>query len=160
MLIAPGVKLRPETETDEPFLRQLFIATRRGEFAPLGMEESQLVAFLNTQFDLQRSHFRAVYRDTDWSIVERKGVPVGRLYVSRGMLERVLVDIALLPEVSGQGIGAALLDHMLREARAAGRAVTLHVRPHNPARRLYARKGFAETGFDGADVTMRWTPPG
>ena len=160
MTIAPGVTLRPETDADEAFVRRLFIANRRDEFAPLGMSEVQLEALLNTQFDLQRSHFRAAFRDADWSIVVRKGEPIGRLYVARGMDVRTLVDIALLPECAGQGIGSALLDHLLREAKAAGRGVTLHVRPHNPARQLYARKGFVETGLDGPDVTMKWSPPG
>ncbi len=156
MLIAPGVRLRPETDADEAFVRALFIATRRGEFDMLGMAEAQLAQLLDTQFDLQRAHFRSAFRDADWSIVERKGVAVGRLYVARGMQARTLVDIALLPDHSGQGIGGALLDHVIAEAKAAGRAVELHVRPHNPARLLYARKGFAETGFDGANVSMRW----
>lgn len=160
VLIAPGITLRPETAEDEAFLRQLFIANRRGEFAPLGMAETALVALLDTQFDLQRSHFRAAFRDADWSIVMRKGAAVGRLYVAKSMAARVLVDISLMPEISGQGIGGVLIDHILREAQAARRAMTLHVRPHNPARRLYARKGFAETGLEGADMTMRWSPGG
>jgi len=136
----------------------MFIANRRGEFAPLGMPEAQLVHFLDSQFDLQRRHFRAAFLDADWSVVIRKGEPIGRLYVAREMAARVLVDISLLPEWSGQGIGGALLDHVLREAGAAGRAVTLHVRPHNPARLLYARKGFVESGLEGTDMTMKWNP--
>jgi ribosomal protein S18 acetylase RimI-like enzyme len=160
VLIAPGIALRPETEADEPFLRRLFIANRRAEFAALRMGEAELDAFLGTQFDLQTRHFRTVFRDADWSIVERKRVAIGRLYVSRGMQARELFDIALLPQWSGQGIGGKLIDHVLREARAAGRAVALQVRPDNPARLLYARKGFAETGFDGSNISMKWTPPG
>lgn len=157
-MIAPGITLRQETAEDEAFLRRLFIALRRGEFAPIGMGEAQLEALLGTQFQLQRTHFRMMFPDADWSIVEHKGVPIGRLYVGRTMAARVLVDISLLPEWSGRGIGAALIDHMLAEARKAGRGVTLHVRPHNPARRLYLRKGFVETGSDGGDVTMAWRP--
>lgn len=122
------------------------------------MGEAQLEAFLGTQFELQRRHFRAVFRDADWSIVMRKSEPIGRLYVAREMDARTLFDIALLPEWSGQGIGGRLIDHMLREAKAAARPVNLHVRPDNPARLLYARKGFVETGFDGANVLMKWTP--
>lgn len=159
MLIAQGVRLRPERDADLPFIRRLFIANRRDEFASLGMAEAQLEQLLGTQFDLQRTHFRAAFRDADWSIVERKGEAIGRLYVARGMQGRELFDISLLPEWCGKGIGGKLIDHVLAEARAAGRAVTLHVRPHNPARLLYARKGFAETGFDGANVAMKWEPP-
>lgn len=111
---------------------------------------------LNSQFDLQRAHFRAVYRDADWWIVERRREAIGRLYVGRDMGVRTIVDIALLPDWSGQGIGGWLIDHVLAEAGAAGRPVTLMVRPHNPARRLYLRKGFVETGVEGADIAMTW----
>lgn len=155
-MIAPGIRLREETAGDETFLRRLFFSTRQAEFAPLGMGEAQLAQLLNSQFDLQRTHFRAMYRDADWSIVERRREPIGRLYVGRDMGVRTIVDIALLPEWSGRGIGGALIDYVLAEAKASERPVTLHVRPYNPARRLYVRKGFVETGVEGADITMRW----
>lgn len=154
----PSFQLRSETAEDEAFLRRLFVAGRRAEFAAAGMTDAQIEMLLAQQFNLQRTHYRAAYADADWLVVERQGQPIGRLYVARAMDGRHLVDIALMPEWQGKGIGARLIDQVLADARAAGRPVHLHVRPHNPARRLYLRKGFVETAFDGSDVAMSWTP--
>ena len=156
--IAPGLRLRDETPEDEPFLRGLFLAVRGPEFAATGLPPAAIEQLMATQFILQSSQYRATFRDADWHIVEHQGVPVGRLYVAREMAGRALFDISLLPDVSGRGIGGKLIDHVLAEAQAAGRTVRLTVRTTNPARRLYLRKGFVETGMEGADIGMLWRP--
>jgi ribosomal protein S18 acetylase RimI-like enzyme len=71
------------------------------------------------------------------------GEPAGRLYVHRGDRETRIVDIALLPEQRGIGIGTTLLRDLLAEADAAGKSVTMHVEQFNPALRLYERLGFS-----------------
>ena len=43
------------------------------------------------------------------------------------------------------------------EARAAGKALTIHVEKNNPAMRLYRRLGFVPTGEHGVYDLMRWT---
>lgn len=56
--------------------------------------------------------------------------------------------IAVRPDHSGQGLGAALLSAALRWGeRVGGRSMILNVRPENSrARRLYEKAGFADTG--------------
>jgi GNAT superfamily N-acetyltransferase len=157
-LIGSGIGLRDEAAEDEAFLRRLFLALRSPEFLSLGLPADAVETLLNTQFELQRTDFRRRFKDADWQIVERRKQPIGRLYVAREMDARVLFDISLLPDCAGQGIGGRLIDHVLAGASRAGRPVTLHVRPQNPARRLYLRKGFVETGIEGGDIAMRWTP--
>ena len=50
-----------------------------------------------------------------------------------------------------RGVGSALLDALLRQARGAGyQAVSLSVEPDNPAVRLYERAGFIRVGGAGA----------
>jgi GNAT superfamily N-acetyltransferase len=116
---------------------------------------------LGMQFMAQRGHYRASYPQAIWSIVERKGEAIGRLCVDKGALGAakaedawLLVDIALMPDWSGQGIGSAVLDRLIAEAKAAGKPIRLTVRQENPARRLYRAKGFVETGFEGPDIVM------
>jgi len=88
--------------------------------------------------------------------------PSSRLYVLRAAAERVagycavwlIVDelhinnIAVRPELRGQGMGSALLARVLEEAAQAGaRRATLEVRRSNDAaRRLYERFGFRIAG--------------
>ena len=70
-------------------------------------------------------------------------MPVGRLYVDRWPREVRIVDISLLPEHRGRGLGGALLAAVFAEADAAGKPVSIHVERFNPALRLYTRLGFA-----------------
>lgn len=62
--------------------------------------------------------------------------------------EGEIANLAVAPEARGQGLGAALLDAALREARARGVVmVYLEVRQSNDvARALYASRGFREVG--------------
>jgi ribosomal protein S18 acetylase RimI-like enzyme len=50
--------------------------------------------------------------------------------------------IAVLPEVTGQGVGSALLSHLIGTVRAEVPAIVLTVRSDNPAKNLYERFGF------------------
>jgi len=106
-------------------------------------DEGQKDAFLRAQFDAQDAWWRESYKGASFDVVVVDGEPAGRLYVHRGASELRIVDIALLPEHRGSGIGTALLDNLLAEADAAGKSVTIHVERMNPALRLYERLGFA-----------------
>jgi ribosomal protein S18 acetylase RimI-like enzyme len=149
--------LRPETAEDETFLRHLNIAVRWNEFAALPLPPEQKVALLQQQYEARHRGYRAEYPDADFHIVERGGAPIGRFYVHRGKREHYLVDIAILPDHAGQGVGSILLDLMLTEAARSGVDATLRVDHLNPAKRLYQRKGFVETEDLGLDALMRWT---
>jgi GNAT superfamily N-acetyltransferase len=131
---------------------------RWNEFAALPLPPEQKVALLQQQYDARHKGYRGDYPEADFHIVELDGVPIGRFYVQRGKREHYLVDIALLPDHAGQGVGAALLDMMLAEAARAGVGAALRVDHGNPAKRLYLRKGFVEVEDLGLDALMRWAP--
>ena len=95
------------------------------------------------QFELQHSQYHENYTHTTYEIVLVDGEPAGRLYVSRWENELRIVDIALVPEFRGRGVGGGLLRELLDEADAAGKRVTIHVERENPALELYRRLGFA-----------------
>ncbi|MFC6356907.1 ribosomal protein S18-alanine N-acetyltransferase [Luethyella okanaganae] len=83
----------------------------------------------------------------------------------RGAVEGDIQTIAVTESVRGRGLGRALMQRLLAEARKRGaREVFLEVRADNPvAQRLYARLGFEEVGVrrgyyqpDGVDaIVMR-----
>jgi ribosomal protein S18 acetylase RimI-like enzyme len=154
-----GFALRPETEADVPFLRRLYISTRWEELAPLAeWTEAQKIAFLDSQFDAQRSYYLSHYASAAFDVLEAQGVPAGRLYLDRQADTLLVVDIALLPEWCGRGIGTALLEAMFAEARLSGKGVTISVEKFNPALRLYRRLGFREYAEDDVYWFMHWTP--
>jgi ribosomal protein S18 acetylase RimI-like enzyme len=66
------------------------------------------------------------------------------------------MDIALLPEYCGKGIGGYLIEGVLREAADAGKRVSIHVEKHNPAQRLYARLGFQPVKDVGVYLLLEW----
>jgi ribosomal protein S18 acetylase RimI-like enzyme len=85
--------------------------------------------------------------------------PVGRLYLDRGGREYRVIDIALLPEQRGQGLGGALLRDLMDDAAASGKGLPIHVEKSNRALRLYRRLGFVTVGDRGVHCIMRWTAP-
>ncbi|HAV35433.1 MAG TPA: GNAT family N-acetyltransferase, partial [Massilia sp.] len=77
-------------------------------------------------------------------------------YVLRGAAEIRVIDIALLAQYRGQGIGTTLLRSLLDEARRGARRVTIHVEENNPALALYLRLGFTQIETHGLYRLMAW----
>lgn len=154
------VRLRPIVDADMPFLRALYASTREAELAPVPWPPETKHTFLNQQFDAQHAYYRQVYGDGDFLLVLRDEAPIGRIYLHRTSVELSVVDIALLPEFCGQGIGSALFAELFDEARETSREVTLHVEPNNPAQRLYARLGFRLAERLGMYDYFVWNPAG
>jgi len=151
-----GLALRPETEADIPFLRRLYASTRWDELAQIDWSHAQKLAFTDSQFEYQRRHYRAHYAATEWVVIEDRGVPAGRLYLYRGSKALEVIDIALLPEWRGRGIGTALMQAVCAQARASGKTVRIYVEKFNPALRLYRRLGFREISDENVYWLMEW----
>jgi ribosomal protein S18 acetylase RimI-like enzyme len=150
------LRLRPEIEADEPFLRRLFADVRGPEFALMPMDEEQRRQLIIQQFDLQRDQYRRQFPDAQWLVVEKDGAPIGRLYHYHQGNSVHIIDISLLARQRGRGIGARLLRDLQTEARSTNRMVTLRVRQDNPARHLYDRLGFRELRREGHHAFMAW----
>ena len=159
MTAAIGVNFRPELPEDEAFLAKLYASTRAGEMALTGWDAAQQEAFLRQQFQFQTAHYRKHYGDSLFQIILRDDAPIGRLYVHYGAQEIRLMDIALLPEHRGAGLGRSILENLLREAAQLGKTVTLHVERFNPALRLYQRLGFRVIEDQQINFYMEWRPP-
>lgn len=153
-----GYALRWATESDGAFLRGLYAWLRAEELAPVAWPESAKAAFLDSQFDLQHRHFVQHFADAEFLILECKGEPVGRLYVSRREEDWLVIDIGLMPAHRGKGIGSALLMQLLAAAGQQGaRSVMLHVELRNVrAHELYRRLGFRDESQEGFHRLMRW----
>jgi ribosomal protein S18 acetylase RimI-like enzyme len=151
------VTLRAETSADEPFLRELYASTRANELAQVpDWSASQRTEFLDMQFDAQRSYYREHFPAARFDIIEVEEKPVGRLYLALGEESINLMDIALLPEHRGAGIGGALTGAVQSFAASHGIAVLLHVEETNAAMRLYQRLGFEVVGEQTFYKKMRW----
>jgi GNAT superfamily N-acetyltransferase len=157
-IAAPDVALRPATPDDYAFLERVYVSTREEELAPVPWTAEQKRTFLAQQFAAQSAHYAKHYPDASFEVVLVDGEPAGRLIVARWEGEIRIVDVALLPEHRGRGIGAGLIRPLLDEADAAGLKVTINVERMNPAQRLYERLGFAPAAEDGVYVRMERPP--
>lgn len=156
---APAIEritFRPEVPDDEPFLCRLYASTRTEEMALTGWPAEQQEAFLRQQFQFQALHYRRYYSTASFEIILLEKRPVGRIYVHRGADDIRLMDIALLPENRGAGIGSWILKNLLEEAARSQKPVSLHVEPYNPAVRLYHRLGFRVVEQRGVNLFMEW----
>ena len=154
-----GLKFRPVADSDLPFLAQVYASTRAEEIAVVPWSAQQKAAFLDMQFRAQHSHYQQHYPAAERLVILRRAEQLGRLYLDRGEREHSIIDIALLPDYRRRGYGTALLQDLLDEAAAAGKAVEIYVEKFNPALRLYRRLGFVPVEEQGVYDRMRWTPP-
>jgi GNAT superfamily N-acetyltransferase len=153
------VTLRPIREEDLEFLLRLYATTRADEMAMVtDWSDEQKEWFIRMQFQAQHAWYQEHYGDAQFDLVLLDGAPVGRLYVHRRASEIRLVDISLIPELRGKGVGSALLRELMAEAEAAGKPLTIHVEKYNPAMRLYLRLGFKPIEDRGPYDLMEWKP--
>ncbi len=153
-----GVDLRPIGPADREFLYRLYASTRQAEMSLLDWSDAEKEEFLRMQFEAQHRYYVEQFPAAQLDVVLREGEPIGRLYVDRRDDEIRLIDIALLPEHRGGGIGGAMMRELLDEAREAGMPVRIHVERFNPAMRLYQRLGFERLEEQGVYDLMEWRP--
>ena len=154
------VRLRQAKDEDVEFLRILYASTREEELAVTGWSDVQKRDFCRMQFDAQAAHYLEHYPAAEFSIIEYDGNAAGRLYVNRGEREIRIMDLALLPEWRGKGIGTSLLRELQGEAAALGMPLSIHVEQFNPALRLYERLGFRPVEDRGVYYLLSWESEG
>jgi GNAT superfamily N-acetyltransferase len=153
-----GIVYRPKTDADRPFLAYVYATTRADELSLVPWTPEQKAEFLEMQFNAQWSHYEQYYPDCAFLVIEREGRPIGRIYIDRLPDEICLVDIALIPEARGTGLGTLLMQEILEEGQATGKRVLIHVERYNPAMRLYTRLGFVPVEESGVYYQMMWSP--
>jgi ribosomal protein S18 acetylase RimI-like enzyme len=157
---SPGdIALRPEQPGDEPLLFEIYASTRKDELDLTGWDTAMRQAFLNHQFNAMRQGYRTMFPQAAFSIILLGGQPIGRQVVERSPEEIHLVDIALLPEFCGQGIGTKLMRELLAEAAVAGKSIRLQVVLHSRATAFYIRMGFRRVGEPDVYETLEWRAP-
>jgi len=149
------IALRPALPDDRDLLLAVYAATRADELAVVPWSDAEKAAFIAMQFEAQDRSYREAYPEGEFLVVVHGDIPAGRLYLVLIGDEIRVVDIALLPEHRGLGIGSALLSSVISAAEETGAAVSLHVETWSAARRLYERLGFRSVEVRGFYELMR-----
>lgn len=149
------LQLRPIVDADQAFLRKLYATTRAQEMAQVDWPAATIDAFLAQQFDAQHTYYQAHFPDAEFCVIEADGQPIGRAYLFWTVTHLQIIDLALLPECRGRGIGSRLLREWLERVDAQGLSVGLHVEHYNPAQHLYQRHGFQCEGENGVYLKLR-----
>jgi ribosomal protein S18 acetylase RimI-like enzyme len=148
--------LRPVRETDEALLLEIYSSSRADEMALVPWDAATKQAFLQMQFSAQQNHYRAYFPDARHDVILSEERPVGRLYVDRRATEIRILDIAILPEARGRGIGTQILQDLMKEAAEADTSLSIHVESFNRSLDLFQRLGFVKTDESGASWLMEW----
>lgn len=155
-----GVTLRPVTPEDENFLLEVYASTRADEMKLVPWDEAQREAFLRMQCQAQLNHYRQNYPDARHDIILLDERPVGRLYIDMAEEAISILDIAILPQYRGAGIGTPLIKEVMEEGARVNKPVLIYVDTNSPALPLFQRLGFFVVQDDGINTLMKWQPSG
>ncbi|MBD3886488.1 GNAT family N-acetyltransferase [Phormidium tenue FACHB-886] len=139
-------RLRSASESDREFLYALHRTTMREVIDNTwGWDDAW-----------QRSDFDRRFGTCAVSIIDIHGRAVGGLWLEATPDSLHIVELQLVPEMQGKGIGSAVVQHVIQQGIDRGLPVTLSVVPANSrAQRLYERLGFEVTGVEDPFIHMR-----
>ena len=147
------VLLKFAVPAEEEFLEELFCDVRSGEFAATGMPPAQLKPLLAMQYNAQKHSYKGSFPNAENFIITLGNEKVGRLLIDRRERKVHLIDISILSEFRGRGIGSFLLGQLKSDAEI----ISLNVFKTNfGAQKLYERHGFAVTKDDAMYFGMEW----
>jgi ribosomal protein S18 acetylase RimI-like enzyme len=138
--------LRPATDADFNFLYNLNKATMKDVVDQVwGWNEA-----------FQQAYFKEHFNTAGASIIVVRGKDVGGLQYEEAPQSITLVELQVLPEYQGKGLGTAILKHLINEAKASRKDILLQVlKPNIRARRLYERNGFTSYAETETHYQMR-----
>ena len=139
---------------DQAFVFLVYASTRLDELALVDWSLEQKEAFLRMQFDLRDRQYRQAFPGSVTEMILSDDQPAGMLMTHETESCLYLVDLALLPEFRGAGLGTQILQNLQKKMKP----ITLHVLRQNPAVHLYSRLGFITTTEDAIYQQMEWKP--
>lgn len=150
------ITLRPVSDNDREFLLKVYEASRAFEMQFVNWDDQTKWTFLKHQFDAQHAHYREHYQGAELDIILIDGKPRGRFYVFRGPGQIAIMDITLLPDFRGRGIGSKLIRGLLAEAAKSECSVRVFLETFNPYQPIFAKLGFQIVHDDGVSRRYEW----
>ena len=152
------IELRPVEEKDSSFIETVYRSVREKELSLTNWPEQQKQAFVFMQLTAQLSEYKTNYPGAAFQIIMYEKKPAGRFYIWENDSEIRLIDITLLLQFRGIGIGTFLLKDLITKSNEVQKKISLHVEPDNKALRLYRRSGFIHIRNNGRHYYMERNP--
>ena len=152
------LELRPVSEADRDFLLRVYADARRDELERTNWPDEQKRLFVEHQFDAQTRHYREVYPASKHLIINWNDEPVGRLFISSDPEEIAILDVTVLEEYRGRGIGTRIIESLTSDAAASQQRVRIYVEFFNPSGAFFQRRGFEPAEQDGIYIKFVWSP--
>jgi len=147
-------RARPE---DEALRFELFAAEKASELERIGLAEAQYRSLLEMQYRGRALSYAAQYPEVEeWIVCTQAGSGIGRYLLAKTAKGIRLLDLAVLPQWRGRGIGTGVLQELAQRSCVAEVAFSLRVVKGNQATRLYARLGFQVIAEDEISYEMVW----
>jgi ribosomal protein S18 acetylase RimI-like enzyme len=150
------ISRRPLTVDDQPFIKRLIEEVVADELGARLWPDAVRVPLLDIQYRARRQGFHDAFPDAAEEIVQRDGEAAGWLVTARDAESIRVVDIAMLAQERGKGLGTACIRDLQAEAERTARTLRLSVVRTNAAARLYEQLGFRVTGGDEIRYAMEW----
>ena len=152
------IQLRKSVEKDIPFIIKVYRSTREKELSLTNWTEEQKTNFIYMQTMAQLAEYKTKYPGATQQIVLFKNKEAGRFYTWENENEIRIIDITLLPQFIGKGIGSTLLNNLIKRSKEIKKKITLHVDPLSAALKLYLRLGFVHLSNNGRHYYMEKSP--
>ena len=141
------ITTRNATYQDKGFLWALKIASMRQYVEQVyGWEDNA-----------QRGYFEKGFHPEVIRIIQHDGHDAGMYELQECGEDWFLARIEILPEYQNRGIGTVVLQRMIDAMASTDKPFRLQLFKVNPARKLYARMGFIETGETATHVLMEFS---
>ena len=152
------VGLRPVIAQDREFLLKVYECGREIELSMVPWDPELKLSFIEHQFDAQTTYYSSEFPSAQHDIIvlSDSGEQVGRLYVDRREEKIAILDLAVLSEYRRRGIGSAVVDGLIEEARVSGRTVEVYVETFNPSQNFFISLGFKVENDEGVNLKFVW----
>ena len=147
---------RPVADVDGPALFRLFLQVHAAEIGALAADAGTRQALASMQYVEQRVRARAEFPDAVDLAIERDGTVCGRVATVMRAGGIQLIQLAVLAEERGHGIGTAAMQRIARIAEDHGCAIWLRADAGScDCRAFLERIGFTVTGRAGRLIVSR-----
>jgi ribosomal protein S18 acetylase RimI-like enzyme len=152
------IQLRPVEAKDAAFIEAVYRTTREAELNYTNWSEFQKSAFISMQSTAQHAEYKTKFPNARFQVIIYNKKKAGRFYTGENENEIRLLDITLLPEFRGKGIGNYLLQQLIERSNKTQKKLSLHVEEANPVLKMYHRLGFVHIKNNGRYCYMERQP--